>query len=225
MEFKPDSTADAVAASLRKLIATGEVEDGARLVERDLAERFSVSRIPMREALQKLEAEGLIEINRNRGAVVRTLTLDDVEEIYSLRMLLEGDAIYRAVKRMDEEALARVELVHRLLGEAKSRDRQGELNREFHELLYAGCGNGRQIRSIRELRGQVERYERVQSTLLKDTNAFQLEHAAILKACQDGNARLAKAMTVEHLGSAKGIVVRVIERAASLGAGSRSRRR
>jgi len=60
MEDKADSTADAVAASLRKLIASGEVEDGARLVERDLAERFSVSRIPMREALQKLEAEGLV---------------------------------------------------------------------------------------------------------------------------------------------------------------------
>ena len=225
MEGRPDSTADAVAASLRKLIASGEVGDGARLVERDLAERFSVSRIPMREALQKLEAEGLIEINRNRGAVVRTLTLDDVEEIYSLRMLLEGDAIFRAVKRIDAETLARVELVHRLLGEAKSCDRQGELNREFHELLYAACGNARMVKWIRELRGQVERYERVQDVLLKDTDAFQVEHAAILQACLERNARVAKAMTVEHLKSAKGVVVRVVERGRALGDGVRFGRR
>ncbi|MCP3728742.1 GntR family transcriptional regulator [Paraburkholderia sp. CNPSo 3272] len=217
MERKPDSTADAVAASLRELIAIGEVVDGTRLVERELADRFAVSRIPLREALQKLESEGLIEINRNRGAVVRTLTPIDVEEIYSLRMLLEGDAIYRAVKHMDDETLARVELVHRLLGEAKTREKQGELNREFHELLYAPCGNARQLKSIRDLRSQVERYERLQSTLLADTKAFQHEHAEILKACADGNARAARSMTVEHLASAKRIVAKLTKKALTRG--------
>lgn len=217
MDSTSNSTADAVAASLRKLIAVGELPDGVRLVERELADRFSVSRIPMREALQKLVSEGLVEISRNRGAVVRTLTSADVEEIYSLRMLLEGDAIYQAVKRMDDETLARVELVHRLLGEAKTRDRQGELNREFHELLYAPCGNGRQLKSIQDLRSQVERYERLQSTLLAKTTAFQHEHADILKACQDGNARLARSMTVEHLASAKRIVAALVEKTAISG--------
>jgi len=207
METKPDSTAEAVAISLRRLIATGELMDGARLVERDLADRFSVSRIPMREAIQKLESEGLVEIYRNRGAIVRTLTVTDVEEIYSLRILLEGDAIYRATKRMDEETLARAELVHRLLGVADTQDKQGELNREFHALLYAPCGNGRQLKTIWDLRGQVERYERLQTKLLADTQAFQHEHSSILKACQAGNARLARSMTVEHLESARRIVL------------------
>jgi DNA-binding GntR family transcriptional regulator len=211
MGWKPDSTADTVAASLRKLIATGEFADGSRLIERELADRFSVSRIPLREGLQKLESEGLIEIKRNRGAVVRTLSLADVEEIYSLRMLLEGDAIYHAVKHMDDETLARVELVHRLLGEATTTEKQGELNREFHELLYAPCANTRQLKSIRDLRSQVERYERLQTTLLAATKAFQREHASILKACQVGNARLARSMVVEHLRSAKRIVARLIK--------------
>ncbi|MBU6489596.1 MAG: GntR family transcriptional regulator, partial [Burkholderiales bacterium] len=184
MQTKIDSTADAIAASLRASIAMGQLRDGERLVERELADRFAVSRIPLREALQKLEAEGLVEIFPNRGAVVRALTQGDVDEIYGLRTLLEGDAIFRAVKRMTEETLARAELVHRLLGKAPTADKQGELNREFHELLYAPCGNARQLKAIRELRGQVERYERLQSTLLADTAAFQHEHAAILKACR-----------------------------------------
>jgi DNA-binding GntR family transcriptional regulator len=215
MQERLGSTADAVAASLRKMIASGEMMDGARLVERELAERFSVSRIPLREALRKLETEGLIEINRNRGAVVRTLTLADVEEVYGLRMLLEGDAIYRAVKRMDDETLVRAELVHRLLGKAAAPEKQGELNREFHELLYAPCGNARQLKAIRDLRAQVERYERLQSTLLAHTPAFQREHANILKACRDRNARLARSMTVAHLASAKRIVERLISEALS----------
>ncbi|WP_116137358.1 GntR family transcriptional regulator [Trinickia diaoshuihuensis] len=210
MQTKIDSTADVLAQSLRAAITTGEFSDGMRLVERDLAARFAVSRIPLREALKKLEAEGLVEIYPNRGAVVRALTPADVEEIYAMRTLLEGDAIFRAVKLMDEETLVRAELVHRLLGKAKTADKQGELNREFHERLYAPCGNARQLKAIRELRGQVERYERLQSTLLADTAAFQHEHAAILQACRERDARGARAMTVTHLASAKRIVEQVL---------------
>lgn len=205
------TTAEALAGSLRELIANGTLTSGSRLIERDLAERFSVSRIPMREAIQLLKGEGIVEIYKNRGAIVRMLTPSDVAEIYGLRILLEGDAIYHAVKNMDRETVARIELAHRLLGEAATREKQGELNREFHELLYAPCRNGRQLKSIRELRGQVERYERLQSTLLADTQAFQDEHAEILQACIAGDAKLARAMTVKHLETAKQIVARLVE--------------
>ena len=211
MEIKFDSTAEAVSASLRELIANGDLAGGARLVERDLADRFEVSRIPMREAIQRLEREGLVEIYRNRGAVVRTLTASDIDEIYNLRALLEGDAIYRAVKRFDDETLARAELVHALLGEAETTKKQGELNREFHSLLYKPCGNMRQLGAIGELRGQVERYERLQNKLLADTQSFQHEHEDILQACRERNARLARSMTVAHLESAKSIVLKLVE--------------
>lgn len=213
MQERIDSTADGIAAELRQWIASGTLSDGTRLVERELAERFAVSRIPLREALRKLEAQGLIAIHPNRGAVVRTLTPADIDEIYSLRMLLEGDAIFQAVKRMDEETLVRASLVHRLLGKADTQEKQGALNREFHDLLYAPCGNLRQLNAIRDLRAQVERYERLQATLLAETPAFQLEHASILKACRERNARLAKSMTVAHLATAKHIVGKVVAQA------------
>ncbi|KWA09426.1 GntR family transcriptional regulator [Burkholderia territorii] len=211
MEARLDSTADAVAASLREMIINGELQAGERLVERDLAERFGISRIPMREAIQRLEREGLLDIFRNRGAVVRMLSASDVQEIYDMRTLLEGDAIYRSVKRLDDETLARAELVHRLLGESNVPRRQGELNREFHALLYSCCGNERQLKAIAELRSQVERYERLQATLLADTPSFQVEHEAILQACRERNARGARAMTVAHLDSARRIVMQLVE--------------
>ncbi|MBN3790246.1 GntR family transcriptional regulator [Burkholderia sp. Ac-20353] len=211
METKFDSTADTVAASLREMIVGGELGGGERLVERDLADRFGISRIPLREAIQRLAREGLVDIFRNRGAVVRMLTVSDVKEIYDLRALLEGDAIFRSTKQIDAETLARAELVHRLLGDAQTPARQGELNREFHELLYSRCGNERQLDAIRELRGQVERYERLQNTLLADTPSFQHEHDEILQACRERNARAARSMTVAHLDSARDIVMRLVE--------------
>lgn len=211
METRFDSTTDTVAASLREMIVSGELGGGERLVERDLADRFGISRIPLREAIQRLAREGLVNIFRNRGAVVRTLTASDVNEIYDLRALLEGDAIYRSVKQLDDETPARAELVHRLLGDAGSAARQGELNREFHELLYSCCGNERHLNAIAELRGQVERYERLQNTLLADTPSFQIEHEGILRACRQRNARTARSMTVAHLNSARNIVMRIVE--------------
>ncbi|WDD92072.1 GntR family transcriptional regulator [Burkholderia sp. FERM BP-3421] len=206
-----DSTAGAIAASLRELIVDGTLASGERLVERDLADRFEVSRIPLREAIQRLAREGLVTLQRNRGATVRELSAADVGEIYDLRVLLEGDAIRRAVKRMDDEALARATLVHQLLGTADTPARQGALNREFHELLYAPCGNARQLVAIHELRAQVERYERLHHTLLADTPAFQHEHAQILDACRARNARRAQALTAAHLDSARAIVLRLVE--------------
>ena len=211
METRFDSTADTVATSLREMIISGKLKGGERLVERDLADRFGVSRIPMREAIQRLERDGLLEIFRNRGAVVRMLTASDVKDIYDLRALLEGDAIYRSVKRLDDEILARAELVHRLLGDASTAVRQGELNREFHALLYSRCGNERQLKAIEELRRQVERYERLQDTLLANTPSFQLEHENIMQACRKRNARGARSMTVAHLDSARDIVMRLVE--------------
>ncbi|MCC3720098.1 MAG: GntR family transcriptional regulator [Rouxiella badensis] len=210
MQTKLDSTADLVAASLRKMINSGELAEGARLVERDLASQFDVSRIPLREAIQQLVREGIVETQRNRGAVVKTLTAEDVNEIYSLRVLVEGDAIYQSVANMDAEVLARAELTHRLLEKATTPQKQGELNREFHQILYRGCRNARQLRLIAELCAQIERYERLQLRLLEDTPAFQHEHNAILQACKNGDPALAREATVRHIESAKLIVLGIL---------------
>ncbi|MCC3731356.1 GntR family transcriptional regulator [Rouxiella badensis] len=210
MQTKLDSTADLVAASLRKMINSGELAEGARLVERDLASQFDVSRIPLREAIQQLVREGIVETQRNRGAVVKTLTAEDVNEIYSLRVLVEGDAIYQSVANMGAEVLARAELTHRLLEKATTPQKQGELNREFHQILYRGCRNARQLRLIAELCAQIERYERLQLRLLEDTPAFQHEHNAILQACKNGDPALAREATVRHIESAKLIVLGIL---------------
>lgn len=210
MLTKPGSTADVIAASLRDMINQGELPEGARLIERELASQFAVSRIPLREAIQQLEREGIVETQRNRGAAVRALTVDDVNEIYTLRALLEGEAIYHSVLNRNEETLARAGLVHQLLQNAVSVQKQGELNREFHTLLYRDCHNGRLLKMIAELCAQIERYEYLQRRLLADTPAFQHEHAAILDAYARGDAQQAREETVRHIESARQVVLAVM---------------
>jgi DNA-binding GntR family transcriptional regulator len=166
MNLTSQSTADLLAIELRKLINNGTLRDGDRLVERDLAAHFSVSRIPMREAIRQLEHDGLVDIYRNRGAVVRTLSVDDLDEIYQLRALLEGEAIFHAVKALNEDTLARAELAHSLLASTADFENQGVLNREFHDLLYSGCKNQRLLTLINDSRNQIERYEYLQRQLL-----------------------------------------------------------
>jgi DNA-binding GntR family transcriptional regulator len=153
----------------------------------------------MREAIQQLEREGLVEIYRNRGAVVKTLTAADVDEIYQLRALLEGEAIFHSLENMDPETLARAALVHQLLSSASEPEQQGRYNREFHELLYGKCNNQRLLKMIGELREQIERYELFQNRLLSDTLKFQDEHQQILMACQQNHPQEARAYTVKHI--------------------------
>ena len=165
MSFRAVSTADLLANKLREMINNG--------VERDLASHFDVSRIPMREAIRQLEHEGLVEIFRNRGAIVRTLSVDDLNEIYQLRSLLEGEAIFQSVNNLSADNLARAGLTHSLLASCTKFERQGQLNREFHDLLYSGCENHRLLTMINDSRNQIERYEYLQRKLLSETSLFQ----------------------------------------------------
>lgn len=207
MTLKTQSTASLLAEQLRAMINNGTLPEGSRLVERDLATQFSVSRVPMREAIRQLEQEGIVDIYPNRGAVVRTMSADEIRHIYHLRALLEGDAIFHSVKNMGAETLSRAGLTHQLLGDADEAEKQGSLNLEFHEILYADCRNPRQLLLIAELRNQIERYEHLQRKLLSDTPMFQHEHAAILDACRARDAEKAREMTIKHILSAGKIVM------------------
>lgn len=206
------STADLLAGKLKELINRGFFPDGARLIERDIATQFSVSRIPVREAIHQLERQRIVDVYRNRGAVVRKLSDVEVRDIFKLRALLEGDAIYDAVINIDTGVLKRAELVHSLLGETNISEKQGILNLEFHNLLYSTCKNERQLTLIQELRDQIERYEHLQRRLLADTKKFQHDHAAILAACKKKDAALARKETVSHILSAGDVLREFINR-------------
>src|SRR5713226_4424126 len=106
-KIRPEPIAATVYDYLKQSILDGELLPGARLFEAQIATQMGVSRSPVREAFQQLEADGLVEIQTNLGATVRTLTVKDVEEIYTARTLIEGYAASLAAKHATPEDVER----------------------------------------------------------------------------------------------------------------------
>lgn len=126
---------------LREAIITGDLAPGDRLVQEELAVQLGVSRMPIREALRQLESEGLIVLEPHRGAIVRSITINEVKEIYTLRAVLEGMAVRISVPLLEEKHLARLEqLLAEMEEESTDVERFCSLNIEFHQTLTSGCG-------------------------------------------------------------------------------------
>src|SRR5262249_28048828 len=148
----------------------GEFSDAASLTQDELARHFGVSRIPVREALRRLEAEGLIILHANRRTTITRVSVDDAREIYELRMLLEGDLIQRAVSRYTASQLRHLKFLHESLGHAEEAHRQDRLNREFHAALYSPAGRPRQQAMVENLRNLIERYQNATLELMRSTD-------------------------------------------------------
>jgi len=143
---------------LRRLILEGEYGPNERLVEEQLAERLGVSRTPIRQALTMLEAEGLVEITPNKGAMVCSFTIEDVWDVYDLRAVLEGHAARRAADCIEEDEMARLcSLAEEMENELPGRfsDHEEEIrwlvatNQAFHGTIVTASRNGRLEKLIR----------------------------------------------------------------------------
>ena len=135
-----ETVASATARALRDMILSGEIAEGEQLRQDALAAAHGVSRIPLREALRQLEAEGLVSFYPHRGAVVSTLSLAEIEELFEIRALIEPDLLRRAIRRLTKDDLDRAGEILDIARESfRSKDvgRWGELNWKFHSTLYA----------------------------------------------------------------------------------------
>lgn len=132
-----------VTTKLRELILRGEFKMGERLMQEEWAGKLGVSRMPLREALRQLEVEGLVRIEPRRGAVVTPISAEDIEEIYQLRAVLEGEAVVRALPFLDNEDVEELETLYEQMRELKADESDMELymklNEEFHRIIREGC--------------------------------------------------------------------------------------
>jgi DNA-binding GntR family transcriptional regulator len=144
------SIVDAVVKQLRKVILSGEIKPGGRLIEERLTERFNVSRPPLREALRILQRDGIVQSLPRRGYIVVPMTAEDVREIYSLRMALERLAVELGVPVADERLLQPMrEALEQMRGAAKTgeEDEMVDANGAFHAALIGLARHGRLARS------------------------------------------------------------------------------
>lgn len=193
------STSDHIAETLREAIVEGNLPTGEVLRQDEIAARFHVSKIPVREALKRLEAEGLVTFMRNRGAVVASLSAEEILEYVEIRAMLEARAAYLAASRISDDNLdfARAKLAE--FGAADQAARWGELNWQFHSALYADAQRPILLGEIRSLYDKVERYVRALLSITTEMPKTQREHAAILDAFSRRDPDAAADLTRAHV--------------------------
>ncbi len=193
------SSADAIARALRAEIWQGILKSGQPLRQDELAGRFGVSKIPLREALFQLKAEGLVAFYPNRGAVVAELSPDEVEEIYFMRIALEDAALRRAIPKLTVADLLRGEQILADLDQEQNIGRWSDLNWEFHATLYAPAKMPRLMEWIKTLHNNIGRYLITYLAGMDYQRASQAEHRQILEACRRGDIQAASGHLQTHL--------------------------
>ncbi|SEH13855.1 transcriptional regulator, GntR family [Sphingopyxis sp. YR583] len=194
--------ADAVTDEIRQLILSGEIADGSPLRQDALAEQMGTSRIPVREALSRLESEGLVASFPHKGYVVTGLSRSDIEELFDLRTMLEPDLIRHAIANMTEDDLA---IATSILAEYDAAlltgdvDTWGDLNRRFHMALYAPSGRSKTLDIVRGLLVNADRYTRLVLTVGYGIDKAQEDHGGLLDLCRRGLVNQAVALTRDHI--------------------------
>lgn len=196
------NSADAIAQALRTDIWQGKIESGQPLRQDEIACRYGVSKIPVREALYQLKAEGLVTFYPNRGAVVSELSIAEVDEIYTMRAALEVAALQRAIPRLTIADLGRAEEILTALDQEENVTRWSELNWEFHATLYHPAGMPRLMEWVRTLHFNVSRYLIIYLAGMAYQVQSQAEHRHILTACRQGDIQTATAHLQQHLQAA-----------------------
>jgi DNA-binding GntR family transcriptional regulator len=200
----PEDSRPAVTQALRAAILAGEYAPRQRLVEIDLCERFGTSRFILRSALQELSAQGLVEFQRNRGARVREISLDEAIEITEVRLLLETHLAGRAA---DRATRADVVMLRKIVKDMRAAVQKSELltysqlNARLHEAVRDIAAHETTARLLRQLRDQTVRHQ-FSLSLVPGRPAVSLpQHEAIVAAIVAHDPDAAQAAMHEHLQS------------------------
>ncbi len=192
------NTAGLIADALRNAIMNGSLKSKQPLRQDEIAAEFGVSKIPVREALFQLEAEGLVTFYPNRGAIVSELSAAEAREISIMRTALETVALQEAIPKLKPVDFSKAEGILNAIDHETDYFKWGQLNLEFHTTLYQPCEMPRLINTVRMLHVNVARYFIIfQAMEYRDKS--QKEHRDILAACRQGDIDLACAHLKVHL--------------------------
>jgi DNA-binding GntR family transcriptional regulator len=194
-----ESSVDRVVEHLRKRIITGEYPHDTKLRPKAIAERCGTSFIPVREALRILESEGFVVFRHNRGAWVTTLSIEDLEDLYELRIELESQAVRRA-RPLNERDIGLLRDIVDRIGIANQRNEAPKVvafNRDFHFLIYRRTNSPRRLKMIEQLWLHAERYQTMSVEFRHD--AADDEHREIIRLLAAGDHNAAADAMRDHL--------------------------
>jgi DNA-binding GntR family transcriptional regulator len=201
-----------VADIIRQAILQGLIKAGEPLRQEDLAARFGVSRMPVREAIYQLQAEGLVSYYPHRGAVVASLSYEEAQEIYEIRVALETAALTLAIPRLSPTDLDAARQLLVISEQTQDVAKWGELNWQFHATLYNPAQRPRLLAMIKNLHTQVDRYMRLELSVMHYKPTSQAEHYRLLEACQSQKTEEAVLILKEHIQAAGELLVAYLKK-------------
>lgn len=192
-----------VAEELRRRILRGELAEGNQLRQEALARELGVSRIPVREALRQLDAEGLVTHVSHKGAVVSKLSVEEVYELFEIRLALEPWLLREAIPAMEELDLDTAQqLLDQMIGNENITE-WGTLNWRFHEALYAPAKRRETLKILSRIHAALDRYVRLQIALTSGQLRAHQEHKEILDCCRQRDSDRAARLLETHIHGVK----------------------
>jgi len=195
----PQTREEFVANRLREAILRGDLVPGERLDESALAVALGVSRTPIRSALRVLAAESLVDLHPHRGAIVSELSPDELNEVYLVRVILEGTAARLAAPRMDDERIAALEVLLQELESTEDPDRWLAANNQFHATIYQAANRPRMLSIIEYVRNIATPYIQQFIQIREHMESSRHDHRRILEACKKRDGQLAESEVRKHL--------------------------
>ncbi|MEV8467535.1 GntR family transcriptional regulator [Fluviibacterium sp. DFM31] len=210
---KKSTLPDIIADDLRERILSGELAEGETIRQENLAEEYDVSRMPIREALKRLDAEGLVQFTNNRGATVTKHSLREIAEIFDLRMLLEVDLFRRAIPAMTATDFARCDEILVAMESSYDADdvgKWGSLNHLYHSALYAAADRRLTNEVLQGVSLHSDRYVRMHLSVMQQREPAKKEHRDLLALAQARDIDGACAMLTWHITRTKDALLALV---------------
>ena len=204
---------DVIFETLRKAIINGEIKPGERLMEVAIAEHMGVSRTPVREAIRRLEAEGLVTMVPRKGTHVSELSAKDIIDVLEVRGALDKLATSLAAKRMKPQQLRALESIHKQFVSCVEKENiEGAVKKdiEFHDAIYAASGNSRLIGVLSTLKEHIYRFRVIYLRDMNIAEYVEQEHEEILNALREGNDKLAGELSEKHIKNQMNAIVEAL---------------
>jgi DNA-binding GntR family transcriptional regulator len=212
------SPRDEVTEFLRSQILSGHFPAGHRLKTSEIADHLGMSRMPVRDALQVLHAEGLVVLRPNRGAVVTSLTINDIVDHFEMRAVLEGLAARVACAKLSDATIDNLQsIIDRMDCVREDRQVWLEQHMAFHETLLAPCRRPRLVHHIRQVSNALLPYLRIFVAAHPEMEMQGAEHAMLLAVAKRRNPELLEAAMRDHIVTAGRGVVEFVERNSAVG--------
>ena len=212
-DYKP--LREVIFNTLREAIIVGELKPGERLMEVQLADKMGVSRTPVREAIRKLELEGLVEMLPRKGAHVADLSVKDIMDVLEVRATLDGLASMLSASRITDDELKDLKHVQAQFVNYVEKDNlQGSIKKdvEFHDIIYRSSRNDKLIQIANNLREQIQRFRVIYIKDYSSTKELIREHTEILDSILKKDPEMAQRCAQKHIINQEEAIIKAIRK-------------